>query len=232
MKTHRSRFPVELIDVVSQTVPAAVKRCIAAGDRPGSGSAGISSSYPTGTTSVSTAGVAGAQELEAISDPQVSVVTNVGTFVMELDSDRAPLTVENFLAYAREGHYDGTIFHRVIQGFVAQAGGFTADMREKPTSRAVINESGNGLSNLRGTVGLARTAEPHSGTSQFYINLADNLDLNPRPTRWGYTVFGTVVQGMEVVDEIGHVPTGASGIFDRNVPVETVVIERVELLYE
>ena len=179
-----------------------------------------------------TTGIAAAQELETIQEPRVGVVTNVGTFVLELDSDRAPLTVENFLAYAREGHYEGTIFHRVIQGFVAQAGGFTADLQEKPTSRMVINESGNGLSNLRGTVGLARTADPHTGTSQFYINLADNLDLNPRPTRWGYTVFGTVVEGMEVVDEIGHVPTGAAGVFDRNVPVETIVIERVELLFE
>ena len=182
-----------------------------------------------------TAGVAYAQEeqSEVVStDPRVNVVTNAGSFVIELDVDRAPLTVENFLAYAREGHYDGTIFHRVIQGFVAQAGGYTGDFQLKPTERMVVNEAGNGLSNLRGTVGLARTSDPHSGNSQFYINLVDNLDLNPRPTRWGYAVFGTVVEGMEVVDEIGHVPTGANGPFERNVPVQNIVIERVEVIGE
>lgn len=179
-----------------------------------------------------TAGVADAQELEALADPQVRVVTTAGAFVVELDRDRAPLTVENFLSYAREGFYEGTIFHRVIQGFVAQAGGFTTDLQEKSAERSVVNESGNGLSNRRGTIGLARNIEPHSGNAQFYINLADNGDLDPRPTRWGYTVFGTVVEGMEVVDEIGHVPTGPAGSFDRNVPVEGVVIQGMELLYE
>ena len=179
-------------------------------------------------------GLASAQEeiaSEIVSiDPRVSVVTNAGSFVIELDAERAPLTVENFLAYVGEGHYDGTIFHRVIQGFVAQTGGYTGDFVLKPVTRTVANESGNGLSNLRGSVGLARTADPHSGNAQFYVNLVDNLDLNPRPTRWGYTVFGTVVEGMEVADEIGHVPTGAGGQFDRNVPVEAIVIERIEIL--
>ena len=182
-----------------------------------------------------TAGVAYAQEEQAevvSTDPRVNVVTNAGSFVIELDVDRAPLTVENFLAYAREGHYDGTIFHRVIQGFVAQAGGYTGDFQLKPTERMVVNEAGNGLSNLRGTVGLARTSDPHSGNSQFYINLVDNLDLNPRPTRWGYAVFGTVVEGMAIVDEIGHVPTGANAVFERNVPVQSIVIERVEVIGE
>lgn len=182
-----------------------------------------------------TAGLAYSQEEQAevvSTDPRVNVVTNAGSFVLELDVDRAPLTVENFLAYARDGHYDGTIFHRVIQGFVAQAGGYTGDFQLKPTERMVVNEAGNGLSNLRGTVGLARTSDPHSGNSQFYINLVDNLDLNPRPTRWGYAVFGTVVEGMEVVDEIGHVPTGANGPFERNVPVQNIVIQRVEVIGE
>ena len=177
-------------------------------------------------------GIASAQDVESLGDPQVRIVTNVGAFVVELDRERAPLTVENFLLYVGEGFYGGTVFHRVIQGFIAQAGGFTADMQEKVAQRNVINESGNGLSNLRGTMGLARTNDPHSGNAQFYINLADNIDLNPRPTRWGYTVFGTVIEGMEVVDEIGHVSTGAGGTFDRNVPVQTIVIERVELLSE
>ena len=182
-----------------------------------------------------TAGLAYAQEeqAEAVStDPRVNIVTSAGSFVIELDVDRAPLTVENFLAYVGEGHYDGTIFHRVIQGFVAQAGGYTGDFQLKPAERMVANEAGNGLSNLRGTIGLARTSDPHSGNAQFYINLADNLDLNPRPTRWGYTVFGTVVEGMEVVDEIGHVPTGANAQFERNVPVENIVIERIEAIGE
>lgn len=182
-----------------------------------------------------TTGLAYSQEEQAevvSTDPRVNIVTNAGIFVIELDVDRAPLTVENFLAYAREGHYDGTIFHRVIQGFVAQAGGYTGDFQLKPTERMVVNEAGNGLSNLRGTVGLARTSDPHSGNSQFYINLVDNLDLNPRPTRWGYAVFGTVVEGMEVVDEIGHVPTGANGPFERNVPVQNIVIQRVEVIGE
>lgn len=179
-----------------------------------------------------TAGIAGAQEPETLADPQVRVITSAGAFVLELNRDRAPFTVENFLSYAREGFYEGTVFHRVIQGFVAQAGGYTTDLMEKPAERSVVNESGNGLSNRRGSVGLARNIDPHSGNAQFYINLADNVDLNPRPTRWGYTVFGTVIEGMEIVDEIGHVPTGPAGSFDRNVPVESIVIQRIELLSE
>jgi cyclophilin family peptidyl-prolyl cis-trans isomerase len=172
-----------------------------------------------------------AQETFQVSNqPRVRVYTTSGEFVIELDRARAPLTVEAFLAYVTNGFYAGTIFHRVVQGFVAQAGGYTVDMQLKETTGTIVNESGNGLSNLRGTVGFARSNEPHSATSQFYINLADNLDLNPRPTRWGYAVFGTVVEGMEVVDEIGHKPTGAGGPFDRSVPVEPIVIERIELL--
>jgi peptidyl-prolyl cis-trans isomerase A (cyclophilin A) len=162
--------------------------------------------------------------------PRVRVVTTAGNFVIELDQNRAPLTVEAFLNYTKEGFYSGVIFHRVVAGFIAQAGGYTADMNPKPVTKNVVNESGNGLSNLRGSVAFARTTEPHSGTSQFYVNLADNIDLNPRPTRWGYTVFGKVVEGMEVVDEIGHAPTHAAGPFASNVPVEPIVIERVELL--
>lgn len=162
--------------------------------------------------------------------PRARVVTNAGSFVIELDPLRAPKTVEAFLKYAKSGFYDGVIFHRVVAGFIAQAGGYTADLKPKAVTEAVFNESGNGLSNLRTTVGFARTNEPHSGTSQFYINLADNIDLNPRPTRWGYAVFGKVVEGMEVVDDIGHRPTAGGGPFDRNVPVDPIVIERVELL--
>jgi cyclophilin family peptidyl-prolyl cis-trans isomerase len=175
----------------------------------------------------------GAQEIPATSSsPRVQVTTTLGSFVIELNPERAPFTVESFLQYIEEGHYEGTIFHRVVQGFVAQAGGYTEDLQVKPKERSVVNESGNGLSNMRGTIGLARTNDPHSGNAQFYINLDDNLDLNPRPTRWGYTVFGTVVEGMGVVDEIGHRPTGAQGPLDRNVPKTAIVIEQVEVLTE
>ncbi len=182
-------------------------------------------------------GVAGAQELpqaavEQSMSPRVQINTNLGPFVMELDRERAPFTVDNFLNYVRQGHYTGTIFHRVIHGFVAQGGGFTTDFVSKPVGQSVVNESGNGLSNLRGTVGLARQSAPHSGTSQFYVNLADNMDLNPRPTRWGYTVFGRVIEGMSVIDEIGQKPTGAAGEFARDVPLETIVIQSAEILSE
>lgn len=164
--------------------------------------------------------------------PRVRVETNVGNFVIELDRLRAPLTVDAFLKYVKASFYDGLIFHRVVQGFVAQAGGYTQDLTQKPVTSNIVNESGNGLSNLRGTVGLARTNEPHSGTTQFYVNLADNIDLNPKPTRWGYAVFGKVTEGMEVVDDIGHRPTGGGGPFDRSVPVEPIVIKHIELLNE
>ncbi len=177
--------------------------------------------------------VAGAQEVTVDSSrPRVEVVTNLGSFVIELDRDRAPLTVDNFLEYAGEGHYAGTIFHQVIQGFIARAGGYTEDMQLKPVERSVVNESGNGLSNLRGAVGLARDPDPHSGNAQFYVNLADSLELNPRPTRWGWAVFGKIVSGMEIVDEIGHRPTGARGSFERYVPVNAIVIESIEVLTE
>jgi len=172
----------------------------------------------------------------AANSPRVRVHTSAGNFVIELNRERAPLTVETFLAYVKQGFYNGTIFHRVIPGFIAQAGGYTADFKQKAVKGNVFNESGNGLSNLRGTVGFARTNDPHSGTSQFYINMADNVDLNPRPTRWGYAVFGKVVDdkdkddGMRVVDEIGHRPTGGGGPFDKNVPVEPITIETIELL--
>jgi cyclophilin family peptidyl-prolyl cis-trans isomerase len=160
------------------------------------------------------------------------VVTTAGNFVIELDPNRAPRTVEAFLNYVKTGFYSGVIFHRVVAGFIAQAGGYTAEMVAKPVTENVINESGNGLSNLRGTVGFARSTEPHSGTSQFYVNLADNIDLNPRPTRWGYAVFGKVVEGMEVVDDIGHRPTAGGGPFQSSVPVEPIVIQRIELITE
>jgi len=157
--------------------------------------------------------------------------TNLGSISLELYPDKAPKTVANFTDYVRADHYNGTLFHRVIAGFMAQGGGFTADLRQKPTNGQITNEADNGLLNVRGSIAMARTADPHSASGQFFINLADNTFLNfSAPTRqgWGYAVFGKVTEGMEVVDEIGHRPTGARPPFPNNVPVETVVIERIE----
>jgi cyclophilin family peptidyl-prolyl cis-trans isomerase len=152
----------------------------------------------------------------------------MGSFVIALETDRAPLTANNFLEYVRAGHYNGTIFHRVIANFVAQGGGHDESYAERTTRTPVPNESGNGLSNRRGTVGIARTGEPHSATAQFYVNLADNAALDPQPARWGYAVFGRVVEGMNVVDGISAVATGEVGPFDRDAPLKTVIIEKVE----
>lgn len=162
--------------------------------------------------------------------PEVAIETTLGTFVVQLDSERAPLTVKNFLHYVRTGFYDGTIFHRVIPGFVIQGGGFTSTYVEKPTAAPIPNESGNGLSNLRGTIAMARDPPPHSATAQFYINLADNRKLDPQPNRWGYAVFGQVIQGMTVVDKIAAVPTGKAGPFEKDTPLTPVVILNAVLL--
>jgi cyclophilin family peptidyl-prolyl cis-trans isomerase len=162
---------------------------------------------------------------------QVRVTTNMGDFVIELIPDRAPLTVANFVRYVKEGYYSGTLIHRVVANFVIQGGGHSAsDLKLKPVHDPVNNESGNGLQNKRGMVGLARGESPHSGNAQFYVNLVDNPDLDPLPTRWGYAVFGRVVQGMDVVDRIGVIPTGASGPFKSDTPLKPVIIEKVELL--
>ncbi len=167
---------------------------------------------------------------QAASPERVRVTTNLGSFVIELQRDRAPLTVENFLEYVRSGHYTNTLIHRVIANFVIQGGGVGLDYKAKPTQKPVPNESGNGLKNLRGTVGLARASGPHSGDCQFYVNVADNGDLDPLPTRWGYAVFGRVVEGMDVVDRISVSPTGPMPPFKQDAPLQAVVIQKVELL--
>jgi cyclophilin family peptidyl-prolyl cis-trans isomerase len=159
---------------------------------------------------------------------QVQVVTSVGNFTVQLLSERAPLTVAQFLKYVDQGHYSGTLFHRVIPNFVIQGGGFDTSYKLKPAPTKVVNESGNGLTNLRGTVGFARSSEPHSGDCQFYVNLFDNATLDPNQTRWGYAVFGKIVQGMDVIDRIGNVATGARGPFKEDAPLQPVVIERIE----
>jgi clan AA aspartic protease (TIGR02281 family) len=161
---------------------------------------------------------------------QARVVTSLGDFTIELNSERAPLTVAHFLKYVYQGQYSGTIFHRVIPNFVIQGGGFDSNYKAKAAPYKVVNESGNGLSNQRGTVGMARGPEPHSGDCQFYINLYDNRTLDPNKSRWGYAVFGEVVQGMDVVDRIANVPTGARGNFKEDAPLEPVVIERIQLV--
>jgi cyclophilin family peptidyl-prolyl cis-trans isomerase len=164
-------------------------------------------------------------------NPQVRVTTNQGNFVMELYPDRAPVTVQEFLKYVKEGQFTQTLFHRVIPGFLIQGGGFSAvDESLKPTHGVVPNESGNGLQNRVGWVALARTEAPHSGNCQFYINLADNSELDPLPVRWGYAVFGKVIDGMDVIERISTVPVGAEGRFKSDAPLTRVVIEKVELV--
>ncbi len=162
---------------------------------------------------------------------QVRVTTNMGEFVIELRADRAPLTTANFLRYVREGFYSNTLIQRVVANFVIQGGGFDAATQKiKPTHENVVNESGNGLQNKRGAVGMARGESPHSSNSQFFVNLVDNPDLDPVPTRWGYAVFGKVVQGMDVIDRIGATPTGAVGAFKSDSPLKPVIIEKVEVV--
>ncbi len=162
--------------------------------------------------------------------PQVRITTDRGAFVIELDRERAPLTVENFLAYVRAGHYSNTLFHRVIANFVIQGGGVKPDYTAKPANKPIANESGNGLRNLRGTVGLARAMAPHTGDAQFYVNIVDNAELDPLANRWGYAVFGRVVEGMEVVDRISNVPTGTNAALSQDAPLVPVIIEKAELV--
>jgi peptidyl-prolyl cis-trans isomerase B (cyclophilin B) len=168
-----------------------------------------------------------------MNNPQVNLhITGYGVITLELDVVKAPKSVENFLAYVNKGHYDGTVFHRVIKGFMVQGGGMTPDMKQKPTDAAIENEANNGLKNDNYTVAMARTQAPHSATSQFFINVADNGFLNhtaPSMQGWGYAVFGKVVAGTEVVDAIRAVKTGRSGFHD-DVPVSAVVIEKAVAL--
>lgn len=162
--------------------------------------------------------------------PTVEMQTSHGKIVVEFDAAKAPKTVENFLKYAKSGHYDGTIFHRVIDGFMIQGGGFTKDMGEKSTQSPIPNEAKNGLKNLRGTIAMARRGDPHSATAQFFINHRDNAGLDyPAHDGWGYAVFGKVTQGMDVVDKIAKVPTGNRSMH-QNVPLEPVVIQSVKTL--
>ena len=158
----------------------------------------------------------------------VELHTNHGVIKLELDAAKAPKTVENFLNYVKKGHYDGTVFHRVINGFMIQGGGFEPGLKQKPTDAPIDNEANNGLKNDNYTVAMARTNDPHSATAQFFINVNDNDSLNhsaPTPQGWGYAVFGKVVEGQDVVDKIKGVKTGNAG-FHQDVPTDDVVIEK------
>lgn len=160
----------------------------------------------------------------------VKLQTSDGDIFLALNPDKAPKSVANFLAYVKAGQYDGTIFHRVKPGFMAQGGGFTSDFKEKETREPIENESRNGLSNTRGTIAMARTNDPHSATAQWYINLVDNGYLDGTDYKWGYAVFGEVVRGMQVVDSIAEIPTGPAGPFQGDVPFRPVVIEKAEVV--
>ena len=162
----------------------------------------------------------------------IKLQTNLGTITLKLDAEKAPVTVKNFVQYVQDGHYDNTIFHRVINGFMIQGGGFAPGMKQKDTREQIENEAANGLKNKRGTIAMARTNDPHSATAQFFINVSDNdfLDFKaPSGSGWGYCVFGEVVEGMDVVDKIKSVKTGNKG-FHQDVPVEDVIIEKAEAI--
>lgn len=167
-----------------------------------------------------------------MANPQVDLVTNKGTIRLELNAEKAPVTTQNFLEYVKSGHYNGTIFHRVINGFMVQGGGFAVGMQEKDTLASIQNEAQNGLKNDKYTIAMARTNDPHSASAQFFINVANNDFLNhtsPSPRGWGYAVFGKVVSGSEVVDAITGVATGSHGFHD-DVPQEDIVIESATIV--
>lgn len=162
----------------------------------------------------------------------VELHTNHGVIKLELDAEKAPKSVENFLNYVKAGHYDNTVFHRVIDGFMIQGGGFEPGMKQKPTAEAIANEANNGLKNVNGSVAMARTNDPHSATAQFFINVNDNDFLNhssPTPQGWGYAVFGKVVEGMDIVEKIKKVKTGSKG-HHQDVPADDVVIEKAVIV--
>jgi len=166
---------------------------------------------------------------EVPAHPYVEIVTTEGTIILELDGKQAPITVGHILKLVDSGFYDGVIFHRVMPGFMAQAGGHTPDYKLKESDDKIPNESGNGLSNTRGTIAMARTGDPHSANSQFFINVGDNSRLDPNKISgsWGYTVFGSVIQGMDIVDKIATSGTGPAGPFPSDVPVVPIVIKKM-----
>ena len=167
------------------------------------------------------------QNAEVPAHPYVAMETTLGTVRLELDGRRAPITVCNFLKLVDSGYYDGTVFHRVIPEFMAQGGGYTPDLKPKEPEGGIVNESGNGLSNVKGTIAMARTRDPHSANAQFFINVADNDRLDPSASSWGYAVFGYVIEGMDVVERMVAVPTGPGGRFRGDVPTVPIVIKKM-----
>ena len=168
-----------------------------------------------------------------MSTTTIKLTTNQGEITLELDAEKAPNTVKNFVTYVKEGFYEGVIFHRIISNFMAQGGGFTTDFKQKDTHSPIENEADNGLKNDRGTIAMARTSDPHSATGQFFINLVDNDFLNHSSKTsqgWGYAVFGKVTEGMDVVDKMAAIPTGSGGMFPSDVPKEEVIIEKAEVI--
>ena len=172
---------------------------------------------------------------EDLTKKRVKLETSEGNIVLELDITRAPLSVLNFMKYVKNGFYDGTIFHRVIENFMIQGGGFTPEMERKQPNAPILNEADNGLKNVRGTIAMARTNDPHSATAQFFINVTDNPFLNHKaktPRGWGYTVFGRVIKGMNVVDKIRNQRTGPNGPFPSDVPLKMVLIHKATVIGE
>tara|TARA_B100001559_G_scaffold272931_1_gene242175 strand:- start:164 stop:721 length:558 start_codon:yes stop_codon:yes gene_type:complete len=166
---------------------------------------------------------------QLIKDEIILIETSEGNITIHLDAKRAPITVDNFIDLIESDYFDGSIFHRVIENFMIQGGGFDSELNDLESLETIPNESGNGLSNLRGTIAMARTSDPHSANAQFFINTKDNRSLNPKSGRWGYAVFGSVIDGMDIVDKISKKRTGPKGRFMDDVPIETVLIKNISI---
>jgi cyclophilin family peptidyl-prolyl cis-trans isomerase len=167
---------------------------------------------------------------ETVRDVTIDIQTTEGSITLQLDGRRAPITVKNFIKLIKNEYFNGTIFHRVIPNFMIQGGGFNKNLLDLESINSIPNESGNGLTNLRGTIAMARTSDPHSANAQFFINTKDNSFLNPKSGRWGYAVFGNVIKGMNIVDKISKKPTGPEGRFAEDVPIEDIVINKIVIL--
>ena len=167
---------------------------------------------------------------EIVRDAIIEIQTTEGSITVQLDGRRAPITVKNFINLIKSEYFNNTIFHRVIPNFMIQGGGFDQNLSDLESQSSIPNESGNGLTNLRGTIAMARTSDPHSANAQFFINTKDNSFLNPKSGRWGYAVFGNVIKGMDIVDKISKKPTGPKGRFSEDVPIEEIIIHKIGIL--
>ncbi|MDA9109731.1 peptidylprolyl isomerase [Woeseiaceae bacterium] len=167
---------------------------------------------------------------QSVGDATIEIQTTEGTITLQLDGRRAPITVKNFLKLINSEYFTNTLFHRVIPNFMIQGGGFDQNLSDLESQSSIPNESGNGLTNLRGTIAMARTSDPHSANAQFFINTKDNSFLNPKSGNWGYAVFGNVIKGMDIVDRISKKPTGPKGRFSEDVPIEEILIQKIVIL--